>query len=89
MDSQKGNGLFEVVEKDIFKYVLTPCINTSKLTANQLWLIVKTTPSKKYKLKEGDIMRIGKQRVKVKEIILDDKEVQEEIADVKTKFRIY
>ena len=51
--------------------ILEPCENVQKLSANQLWLVVKSTPSQKYRLKEGDIIRIGKQKVKVKEIIID------------------
>jgi hypothetical protein len=45
----------------------------TKVPSNQLWLVVKSTPSKKYKLKEGDLLRIGKMKIKVKEIILDDR----------------
>lgn len=37
-----------------------------------MWLVVKSTPSGKYRLKEGDIIRIGKQKIKVKEIIIDE-----------------
>lgn len=53
-------------------YFVEPSLNVQKLTAYQVWLAVKSTPSHKYKLKEGDIIRIGNQKVKVKEIILED-----------------
>lgn len=53
-------------------YFVEPSLNVQKLTAFQVWLAVKSTPSRKYKLKEGDIIRIGNQKVKVKEIILED-----------------
>ena len=35
----------------------------------QPWVVVKSLPKKGYVLKEGDILRIGKQKVKVKEIM--------------------
>lgn len=66
LNKVEGNSIFTLVEKDKIKYILSPSLNTSRLTSNQLWLVVKSTPSKKYKLKEGDILRIGKQKVKVK-----------------------
>lgn len=37
----------------------------------QIWVAVKSLPNQRYKLKEGDILRIAKQFVKVKEIILE------------------
>lgn len=61
-------------EKEDRKFNIMPSMNSSKLIANQMWLVVKSTPSKKYRLKEGDIMRVGKLKIKVKEIIIDDKE---------------
>ena len=36
---------------------------------NQPWLVVKSLPKKGYVLKEGDIIRIGKQKVRIKEIM--------------------
>ena len=33
------------------------------------WLVVKSLPSKKYAIKEGDMLRVGKQKVRVKEIV--------------------
>ena len=33
-----------------------------------MWVVVKSLPYTGYVLKEGDILRIGKQKVKVKEI---------------------
>lgn len=47
-------------------HFIIPSDNISKNPAHQLWLVIKSTPSKKYKIKEGDIVRIGKQKVKVK-----------------------
>jgi hypothetical protein len=32
----------------------------------QPWIVVKSLPSKKYVIKEGDMLRIGKQKVRVK-----------------------
>ena len=44
------------------------------------WLVIKSLPSKKYPVKEGDMLRIGKQKVRVKEIVekqQDEDEVPE------------
>jgi hypothetical protein len=43
--------------------------NKISKTKQQPWLVVKSLPSKKYAVKEGDMLRIGKQKVRVKEII--------------------
>lgn len=53
-----------------------------------MWLVVKSTPSGKYRLKEGDIIRIGKQKIKVKEIIIDEHQA-ETPTEINTKFTIY
>ena len=58
------------------------------MTANQIWLAVKSTPSRKYKLKEGDILRIGNQKVKVKEIIFEDNQADAS-SQVRSNFKVY
>ena len=67
---------------------MQPCQNVEKMSAYQLWLVVKSTPSQKYKLKEGDILRIGKQKVKVKEIIIDENQA-EAPTEIKAAHTIY
>lgn len=59
-----------------------------RLTANQIWLAVKSTPSNKYKLKEGDMLRIGNQKIKVKEIIFEDNQTEASI-QVRSNFKVY
>lgn len=68
---QMENSIIKLTNKNGM-YFVEPSLNVQKLTAFQVWLAVKSTPSRKYKLKEGDIIRIGNQKVKVKEIILED-----------------
>lgn len=59
-----------------------------KLASNQIWLAVKSLPSHKYRLKEGDILRIGNQKVKVKEIILEDNVTEANMA-IKSTYKVY
>lgn len=44
-------------------------VSKNTKSKQQPWIVVKSLPSKKYVIKEGDMLRIGKQKVRVKEII--------------------
>jgi hypothetical protein len=44
-------------------------VSKNSKSKQQPWIVVKSLPSKKYVIKEGDMLRIGKQKVRVKEII--------------------
>lgn len=52
-------------------------VSRCEKTKQQPWIVVKSLPSRKYVIKEGDMLRIGKQRVRVKEIIENIDEVKE------------
>jgi predicted HTH transcriptional regulator len=41
-------------------------VSKSTKSKQQPWIVVKSLPSKKYAIKEGDMLRIGKQKVRVK-----------------------
>lgn len=69
-------------------YLIQPNPNVEKLVSNQLWLAVRSLPSQRYPLKEGDTFRIGTLRVKVKEIILEDNQPEKPI-EVNSKYAIY
>jgi pSer/pThr/pTyr-binding forkhead associated (FHA) protein len=51
-------------------------------------LAIRSLPSQRYPLKEGDTFRIGTLRVKVKEIILEDNQPEKPI-EVNSKYAIY
>jgi len=44
-------------------------VNDNNKLKQQPWIVINSLPSKQYVIKEGDMLRIGKQRVRVKEII--------------------
>ena len=44
-------------------------INEFPKISKPFWLVVKSMPSQRYFLKEGDIFKLGKVKLRVKEII--------------------
>lgn len=66
-NSNHQNVMLRLTKHNNF-YMIEPPINYA---LTQIWVAVKSLPNQRYKLKEGDILRIAKQFVKVKEIILE------------------
>lgn len=64
-------------------------VSKCEKTKQQPWIVVKSLPSKRYVIKEGDMLRIGKQRVRVKEIIEKEEETKEEDQEITAKGLIY
>jgi hypothetical protein len=58
-------------------------------TKQQPWVVVKSLPSHRYVIKEGDMLRIGKQKVRVKEIIEKCEEVKEEEETITAEGLVY
>lgn len=88
-DAESPTSMAKVEEQKNKWFLFTPCDNPSKLTSQQMWVVVKSTPSKKYQLKEGDLIKIGKQKIKIKEIVLEDNALEDNNMEIKTKCKIY
>ena len=88
-DAENLNSIVKLEQQKNNWFLFTPCDNLSKLTSHQIWVVVKSTPSRKYQLKEGDMIKIGKQKIKVKEIVLEDNSLEDSNMEIKTKYKIY
>jgi hypothetical protein len=60
----------ELKEKDTFgEKKFTFQINEFPQISKPFWLVVKSLPNQRYHLKEGDVFKMGKVKLRVKEII--------------------
>lgn len=88
-DSENCDAVARLEQNEEKLFTISPAENLSRLTSHQLWLVIKSTPSQKYQLKEGDLLRIGKQKIKVKEIVIDDNDFEDGNTEVSAKCKIY
>lgn len=67
------NAIFRLVRTDNF-YQLIPIAYEEKegLVQRPLWLIVRSLPKKEYSIKERDIIKLGKQKMRVREVVPAD-----------------
>lgn len=64
------DAVFRLNRSDNF-YELLPIVYEDKgeLVQKPLWLVVKSLPSKVYSIREKDVIKLGKQKLKVREVV--------------------
>ena len=67
------NAIFRVTRSDNY-FQLIPVAYQEKegLVQKPIWLVVRTLPKKEYSIKERDIFKLGKQKMRVREVVPAD-----------------
>ena len=67
------SALFRLSKKDNFYQIHPIFIESENYTLQKLlWLVVASTPNKCHKIQEKDILKLGKQKIRVREIVHAD-----------------
>lgn len=64
------NSIFRLIRSDNY-YQIVPIVYEEKaeLIQKPLWLVVRSLPSRSYSIRERDIIKLGKQKLKVREVV--------------------
>lgn len=65
--------LFRLLKKEHY-YQINPIFDSEEhyVSNKMLWLVIKSVPGQRYSLQEKDIIKLGKQKIRIREIVQYD-----------------